>query len=84
MRVVQLKKKKKKKQYLSDPPVSVGLLDATSRGRALPSGFSRQLFSWRLSSSGFTRGLLGTSHFLSISKITHKQKKDLNTEFYPF
>jgi len=62
---VQLKKKKK--QPLSDPPVSVGLLDATSGGRALPRGFSCQLLSWRLSSSGFTRGLLGTSHFLSQS-----------------
>lgn len=67
---------------LPDPPVSVGLLDATGRGRALPRGFRRQLFSWRLSSSGFTRGLLGTSHFLSISRI--KNKNDLNTEFLPF
>ncbi len=52
---------------ISDSPVSVGLLDSSSRGRALPSGFSRQLFSWRLSSSWFTRGLLGTSHCFSVS-----------------
>jgi len=61
----------------------VGLLDATSGGRALPRGFSCQLLSWRLSSSGFTRGLLGTSHFLSQSlELKTKIFLILNSSFF--
>ena len=43
-------------------PVSVWFLDSTSCRCALTSGLGGQLFSWSLSSGGFTCGLLCTSH----------------------
>ena len=43
-------------------PVSVGLLDSASGRGALASSLGGQLFAGSLSSSGFTSGLLSTSH----------------------
>ena len=45
-------------------PVSVGFLDSSGGGGALTGGLGCQLLSGGLSSSGFTGGLLGTSHFV--------------------
>ena len=47
-------------------PVSVGFLDTSGGGCALAGGFGCQLFPGSLSSSGFTGGLLGTSHFVEM------------------
>jgi len=44
-------------------PITMGLLDSSSGGRALPSSLCGELLPGRLSSSGFTGSLLGTSHF---------------------
>jgi len=43
-------------------PVPVGLLDSTGGRGGLPGGLGSQLLPGGLSSSGFTSGLLGTSH----------------------
>lgn len=42
----------------------MGFLHSTGRWRAFPCGFGGQLLPRRLSSGGFTSGLLGTSHYL--------------------
>ena len=44
-------------------PVSVGLLDTSGGGGALAGSLGGELLTWGLASSGFTGGLLGTSHF---------------------
>jgi histone H3 len=46
--------------------VSVWFLDSTSGWGTLTSGLGSQLFSWSLTSSGFSGSLLGTSHFCLI------------------
>ena len=43
--------------------VTVRFLDSSSGWRTLSGGLGCQLLSWSLSSSRFTGGLLGTSHF---------------------
>lgn len=43
-------------------PVTVRLLDTTSRGRTLAGSFGGQLLARSLSSGGFTGSLLGTGH----------------------
>ena len=40
----------------------MGLLDPTGGRRTLAGSLGGQLLTWSLSSSGFTGGLLGTSH----------------------
>ena len=45
-------------------PVSVGFLHSSGGGGALTGGLGCQLLSGGFSSSGFTGGLLGTSHFV--------------------
>ena len=47
-------------------PVSVRFLDTSGGGSALTGGFGCQLLSGSFSSSGFTGGLLGTSHFVEV------------------
>src|ERR1044071_5659327 len=42
-------------------PVTVGLLDASGRGRALAGGLGGELLAGSLSTGGLTSGLLGTS-----------------------
>jgi len=44
--------------------VSVGLLDTTSSGSALSGSLGGELFSWGLSTSGFSSGLLSSSHYI--------------------
>merc|ERR1712131_522034 len=46
----------------SSGPVPVGLLDTTGGRSGLPGSLGSQLLPGGLSSSGFTSGLLGTSH----------------------
>ena len=54
-------------------PVTVGFLHSScSRGR-LPGGFGGQLFSWGFASSGFTGGLLGTSHCDVVASLDQNQ-----------
>jgi len=45
----------------------MGLLDATSGGGTLAGSLGGQLLARSLSSSGFTSGLLGTSHYDEVS-----------------
>ena len=56
-------------------PVSVWFLDSTSGGCALSGSLGGQLFSWSLSSGGFTGGLLCTSHSDLISEIYDLQSE---------
>jgi len=42
--------------------ISVRLLDTSGAGSRLASGLGGELLSWGLATSGFTGGLLGTSH----------------------
>ena len=56
-------------------PVSVRLLHAAGRGRALPGRFSGELLPGRLSSGGLTSGLLGTSHVSPESQRNNKVRR---------
>ena len=50
-------------------PVTMGLLDATGGRGGFTGSLGSQLLPWRLSSSGFTGGLLGTSHCVELEFV---------------
>ena len=49
-------------------PVTMGLLDATGGRGGFTGSLGSQLLPWRLSSGGFTGGLLGTSHCVELGE----------------
>jgi len=55
-------------------PVSVGLLDSTGGGSTLSGSLGGELLPWGLASSGFTGGLLGTSHFIKMMQFAPSLK----------
>ena len=50
-------------------PVTMGLLDATGGRGGFTGSLGSQLLPWRLSSSGFTGSLLGTSHCVDLEFV---------------
>ena len=50
-------------------PVTMGLLDATGSRGGFTGSLGSQLLPWRLSSSGFTGSLLGTSHCVDLEFV---------------
>lgn len=58
-------------------PVSVGLLHSAGGWRAFPGSFGGQLLPRRLSSGGFTSGLLGTSHSSPAGLKTNETNNEL-------
>ena len=64
-------------------PVSVWFLDSTGSWCRLASGFGCQLLTWGLASSGFTSGLLCTSHCSLISSVRLLSNNDGPTRSQP-
>lgn len=60
-------------------PVTMWLLDTTGGRGTLTGGLGCQLFSWSLSSSGFTCGLLGTSHIFSVCVLSVQRCNEART-----